>query len=64
MGIDSENDMSLEVCKLSRSSRSSICKKDTYAFPNKSYCAAQGSNYCGYKLHAVCSANGVFRVLT
>ena len=26
--------MPLEVCKLSRSSRSKICKEDTYAFPN------------------------------
>ena len=27
--------MPLEVCKLSRSSRSKICKEDTYAFPDK-----------------------------
>ncbi len=45
--------MPLEVCKLSRSSRSKICKEDTYAFPDKSYCASQRSNYYGYKLYAV-----------
>ena len=53
--------MPLEVCKLSGSSRSKICKEDTYAFPYKGYCAAQSSNYYGYKLHAVCSVNGVFQ---
>lgn len=53
--------MPLEVCKLSRSSRSKICKEDTYTFPDKGYCAAQSANYYGYKLHAVCSINGVFQ---
>ena len=53
--------MPLEVCKLSRSSRSTICKEDSYASPDKGYCAAQGTNYYGYKLHAVCSVNGVFQ---
>jgi hypothetical protein len=53
--------MPLEVCKLSRSSRSKICKEDTYAFPDKGYCASQSSNYYGYKLHAICSVNGVFQ---
>ncbi|MDP2687784.1 MAG: IS982 family transposase [Aequorivita sp.] len=53
--------MPLEVCKLSRSSRSRICREDGYAFPDKGYCAAQNSHYYGYKLHAVCSVNGVFQ---
>ena len=53
--------MPLEVCKLSRSSRSKICKEGTYAFPDKGYCAAQSANYYGYKLHAVCSVEGVFQ---
>ena len=53
--------MPLEVCKLSRSSRSRICKEDTYAFPDKGYCASQSTNYYGYKLHAVCSVSGVFQ---
>jgi len=53
--------MPLEVCKLSRSSRSKVCKEGTYAFPDKGYCASQSSNYYGYKLHAVCSVNGVFQ---
>lgn len=53
--------MPLEVCKLSRSSRSKICKEVRYARPNKGYCAAQGTTYYGYKLHAICSVSGVFQ---
>lgn len=53
--------MPLEVCKLSRSPRSKICKEYNYAIPDKGYCAAQSANYYGYKLHAVCSINGIFQ---
>src|SRR5699024_1573370 len=31
--------MPLEVCKLSRSSRSKVCKEVQYARPNRGYCA-------------------------
>ena len=55
--------MPLEVCKLSRSSRSKICKETDYALPNKGYCASQKMHYYGYKLHAVCSVEGVFQSL-
>lgn len=53
--------MPLEVCKLSRSARSKICKETDYAVPNKGYCASQKMHYYGYKLHAVCSVKGVFQ---
>ncbi len=53
--------MPLEVCKLSRSMRSKICKETSYTFPDKEYCASQVSNYHGYKLHAICSIRGVFK---
>lgn len=53
--------MPLEICKLSRSSRSKICKESHYSFPDKGYCASQKSRYYGYKLHAVCSVSGVFQ---
>lgn len=55
--------MPLEVCKLSRSSRSKVCREQVHSSPNKGYCASQGTNYYGYKLHAVCSASGVFKSL-
>ncbi|KJD37186.1 transposase [Tamlana sedimentorum] len=51
--------MPLEVCKLSRSSRSKICKEQDYSLPEKGYCASQSSHYYGYKLHPACSARGV-----
>ncbi len=53
--------MPLGICKLSRSSRSKVCRENAYSSPDKGYCAAQGSHYYGYKLHAVCSVNGVFQ---
>ncbi len=52
--------MLLEVCKLSRSLRSRICKEVCETAPNKGYCASQGNNYYAYKLHAVCTIDGVF----
>ncbi len=53
--------MPLEVTKLSRSGRSKICKEDYLSAPDKGYCASQQMYYYGYKLHAVCSLNGVFK---
>lgn len=55
--------MPLEVCKLSRSSRSKICKEVLYSQPVKGHCASQSIHYYGYKLHAVCSAQGVVESL-
>jgi len=52
--------MPLEVCKLSRSSRSHICKENFECSPDKGYCASQKNSYYGYKLHAVCTIDGVF----
>lgn len=52
--------MPLEVCKLSRSTRSQICKENYQTAPDKGYCASQANNYYGYKLHAVCTIDGVF----
>ena len=63
--ISSENyfivdSMPLEICKLSRSSRTTICKEDYLTSPSRGYCASQKMDFYGYKLHAVCSSNGVF----
>lgn len=47
------------ICNYARAGRSAICS--TYEIqPSFGYCAAQKSNYYGYKLHAVCDKNGVF----
>ena len=51
--------MPLEVCKLSRSGRSTVCKEQDFSRPNKGFCASQQLHYYGYKLHAVCSLKGV-----
>jgi hypothetical protein len=55
--------MPLEVAKLSRSSRSKICRAIYETAPDKGYCASQQSTYYGYKLHAVCSVSGVIKSL-
>jgi len=52
--------MPLEVCKLSRASRSKICKEQEYCYPDKGFNASQNFYYYGYKLHGVCSVSGVF----
>jgi len=45
--------MPLEITKLSRSSRSTICKESYHSSPNKGYCASQNITFNGYKIHAV-----------
>lgn len=53
--------IALEICKLSRSPRRTICKEDYPASPSKGYCAIQKKlHFYGYKLHTVCSTSGVF----
>ncbi len=51
--------MSLEVYKLSRSSRRTICKSNFETSPDKGYCVSQATRYYGYRLYAVCSVNGI-----
>ncbi len=53
----------LEITKLSRCSRSKICKARYETAPDKGYCASQNTSYYGYKLHAVCSINGIIKSL-
>jgi len=53
--------MPLEVVKLSRSNNSKICKEEFYSAPNRGFCASQNMHYYGYKIHAVCSIEGVFK---
>jgi hypothetical protein len=37
--------MPLKICKLSRASRSTICKSDFQTSPDKGYCASQSSRF-------------------
>jgi len=53
--------MPLEVCKYSRSSRTKICQENTESAPSFGYCAAQNMHYFGYKVHAVCTVQGVIK---
>lgn len=53
--------MPLEVCKYSRSSRTKICQQHTESSPSFGYCAAQKMHYFGYKVHAVCTVQGVIK---
>lgn len=53
--------MPVEICKYARANRSKICRDSVEQSPNHGYCAAQKMHYFGYKLHAVCTANGVFK---
>ncbi len=53
--------MPLEICKVSRSSRSKICKEQDGTLPDRGFCASQNLHFYGYKLHAVCSVEGVFQ---
>lgn len=49
----------IEICRLSRSKRCGMGKKDFEKALSIGYCASQGMYYYGYKLHAVCGLSGV-----
>jgi len=53
--------MPAEVAKMTRSRNSKICKRHYYSSPDIGYCASQKMHYYGYKIHAVCSINGIFQ---
>lgn len=55
--------MPLEICKFSRHRRIKICKNDFETAPSKGFCASQNTWFYGYKLHGVCSINGIFHSL-
>lgn len=50
----------LPICQFVRAKRSKICRDSLETRPNFGYCAAQKNTYFGYKLHAVCTIQGVF----
>ncbi len=55
--------MPLEICKFARHSRIKICKNEFETAPSKGFCASQNNWFYGYKLHGVCSINGIFHSL-
>lgn len=52
--------MPVEVAKISREKRAKVCKETFETAPDKGYCASQKMYFYGYKLHGICSMNGVF----
>lgn len=55
--------MPLEICKFARHRRIKICKNEFETAPSKGFCASQNNWFYGYKLHGVCSIDGVFHSL-
>ena len=55
--------MPLEICKFARHKRIKICKNEFETAPSKGFCASQNNWFYGYKLHGVCSINGIFHSL-
>lgn len=51
--------MPFEVCKLSRERCSKVCTSGFQTAPSKGFCASQQLHFNGYKLHRICSANGI-----
>lgn len=52
--------MPLETCKFVRHRRIKICKNEFKKAPSKGFCVSQNNWFYGYKLHGVCSINGIF----
>jgi hypothetical protein len=52
--------MPLEICKFARYRRIKICKNESENSPSKVFCASENNWFYGYKLHGVCSINGIF----
>ena len=55
--------MPLEICKFARHRRIKICKSEFETSPSKGFGASQNNWFYGYKLHGVCSINGIFHSL-
>ncbi len=51
--------MPVEICKFARAKRIKICKEQEQTSPAFGFCAAQQQTYYGYKLHGVCTLEGV-----
>ncbi|QES89671.1 IS982 family transposase [Rhizosphaericola mali] len=48
----------LDICKMSRASRSTVCREYLETAPSKGFCASQNRWFYRYKIHTVISASG------
>ena len=53
--------MPVEVARISREKQSKVCKEFFKTAPDKGYSPSQKMYFYGYKLHGICSVNGVFQ---
>ncbi len=53
--------MPIEICRFARAKRLRICKEHFDTAPAFGYCASQRTTFFGYKLHALCGIDGVFK---
>lgn len=51
----------LPICRFARARRIRICQEAFETAPSFGYCAAQRNTFFGYKVHAVCTMQGVFK---
>ncbi len=51
----------LPICRFARAKRLRICKEYFETAPAFGYCPSQRSTFFGYKVHAVCTMQGVFK---
>ena len=51
--------MPLEICQFARAKRIKICHESVDTAPAFGYCAVHSRHYYGYKIHGVCTMNGV-----
>jgi hypothetical protein len=55
--------MPLAICRNARASGLKICKEAFETSPDYGFCASQNQHYFGYKLHGVCTIEGVFTAI-
>ncbi|WP_372472445.1 IS982 family transposase [Capnocytophaga sp. ARDL2] len=55
--------MPLKICENARAMRSKICRDESFSYPDYGFCASQKLHYFGYKLHIICSIEGIVQSL-
>ena len=52
--------MPLEICRNARVNGLKTCREEFKTSPEKGFCTSQNQYYFGYKLHGICTFDGVF----